>query len=153
MHSAQAKPLNTALDSKGTFEVTKSKTSLNNLLWGPIESVALAKMVRLPSLCLTAFSAVIWAIIAVNSLFSPSPYGYWAIASAVVLFLVACGLYKMRKEAAVVALVVALMGLLSGGGYLKVAADMVMLLVAVAAIRGTFAYSLLIRKPAVSRDR
>ena len=84
--------------------MAKPKTSLINLLYGPIEAVDLAKKVRLPSLCFTAFSATIWAIIAINGLFSPNFYGYWAIAYSVVLALVAWGLYKMRKEAAVVAL-------------------------------------------------
>ena len=130
--------------------MAKPKTSLINLLYGPIEAVDLAKKVRLPSLCFTAFSATIWAIIAINGLFSPNVYGYWAIAYSVVLALVAWGLYKMRKEAAVVALAVALIGLLSGGGFFKVVVDIILLLVSVAAIRGTFAYSLLTRKPRVA---
>lgn len=132
--------------------MTESKTSLNNLLFTPIESVEGAKKARLPSLCLTAFGAVIWALIALNGLYSPGAYGYWAIAYSVVLALVAWGLYQMRKEAAVVALTVALIGLLSGGGYFKIATDMAMLLVAVAAIRGTFAYALQTRQAKVSED-
>ncbi len=132
--------------------MTESKTSLNNLLFAPIESVEGARKARLPSLCLAAFSATIWALIALNGLFSPGAYGYWAIAYSVVLALVAWGLYQMRKEAAVVALVVALIGLLSGGGYFKIVADILMLLVAVAAIRGTLAYALLTRQ-AASKSR
>ncbi len=125
--------------------MTKPKTSLNNLLWGPIESLEVAQKARLPSLCLTLCGAGVWVMIAVNGLFSPSLYGYWSVLYVVVLSLVAWGLYKMRKEAAIVALVVALLGLLSGGGYLKLGADLIMLLAAVAAIRGTLAYSLLNR--------
>lgn len=125
----------------------KPKTSLSQLLCGPIASVEMAKKVRLPSLCVTAFGAAIWAIIAMNGLFSPGVYGYWAIVYSVVLALVAWGLYKMRKEAAVVALAVALVGLLSGGGLFKMVVDILLLLVSVAAIRGTLAYSLLTRKP------
>jgi hypothetical protein len=138
------------LYTKGTFQVAKPKTSFINLLCGPIESVDIAKKVRLPSLCFTTFSATIWAIIAINGLFSPSGYGYWAIVYSVVLALVAWGLYKMRKEAAVVAMAVALVGLLSGGGFFKVVVDIILLLVSVAAIRGTFAHSLLTRKPRVT---
>ncbi len=131
----------------------KKKTSLSNLLCGPIASVDIAKKVRLPSLCLTAFSATIWAIIAINGLFSPDFYGYWAIVYSVVLALVAWGLYKMRKEAAIVALAVALLGLLSGGGVFKIVVDILLLLVSVAAIRGTLAFSLLTRKPRVAATR
>ena len=138
--------------SKELIKVTKPKTSLNNLLWGPIESLEIARKARLPSLCLTALGAAIWVIIAVNGLFSTSLYGHWAFFYAVVLSLVAWGLYKLRKEAAIVALVVALLGLLSGGGYFKLGADMVMLLAAVAAIRGTLAYSLLIRQAEASKN-
>ena len=130
--------------------MAEPQKSINSLLWGPIESIEIARKARLPSLCLTAFGAAIWVMIAVNGLFSPSLYGYWAFFYVVVLSLVAWGLYKMRKEAAIVALVVALLGLLSGGGYLKLGADMAMLLAAVAAIRGTLAYSLLIRQTGVS---
>jgi hypothetical protein len=132
--------------------VAKSKTPLINLLCGPIESITMAKKVRLPSLCLTAFGAAIWLIIAVSGLFSPGMYGHWPIVYAIVLCLVAWGLYKMRKEAAVVALVIALIGLLSGGGSFNFATNTLMLLVAVAAIRGTFAYSLLTRQPGASKD-
>ena len=131
--------------------MTEPKTSLNNLLWGPIESLEGARKACLPSLCLTSCGAAIWVMIAVNGLFSPSLYGYWAFFYVVVLSLVAWGLYKMRKEAAIVALVVALLGLLSGGGYFKLGADMLMLLAAVAAVRGTLAYSLLIRQPGSSK--
>jgi hypothetical protein len=139
-------PLNqVVLRQRNLNKVTKPKTSRNNRLWGPIESLEIARKARLPSLCLTACGAAIWVMIAVNSLFSPSLYGYWAFFYVVVLSLVAWGLYKMRKEAAIVALVVALLGLLSGGGYLKLGADLIMLLAAVAAIRGTLAYSLLNR--------
>ncbi|MCK4508754.1 MAG: hypothetical protein KAU27_09440 [Desulfuromonadales bacterium] len=125
--------------------MAESKTSLSNLLWGPIESLEGTRKARLPSLCLTACGAAVWLMIAVNGFFSSSLYGYWAFFYVVILSLVAWGLYKMRKEAAIVALVVALLGLLSGGGYLKFGADLVMLLAAVAAIRGTLAYSLLNR--------
>ena len=117
------------------------KKSFNNLFFRPIESVDLAKKLRLPSLCLTLFCAVIWIINA----FSGS-YGYWAIAYSVVLSLIAWGLYNMRKEAAVVAMIVALVGLLFDNGAFRILADFVMLLFAVAAIRGTFAYSLLTRQ-------
>ena len=130
--------------------MTKSKTSFSNLLWGPIESVDLAKMARLPSLWFTAFGAALWVIIAVFGLFTPSAYGHWAIIYAIALSLIAWGLLKMRKIAAVFALVVALVGLLSGGGVLKIVSDVVMLFVAVAAIRGTFAYSLLTQQQEVS---
>lgn len=132
--------------------MTESKTSLNNLLFAPIKSVEGTKKARLPSLCLTAFGAAIWAVIAINGLFSPSAYGYWAVAYSVVLALVAWGLYRMRKEAAIVALVVALIDLLSGGSYFKIIADVVLSLVAVAAIRGTFAYSLLTRRAQISKN-
>jgi len=49
----------------------------------------------------------------------------------------------MRKEAAIVAMAIALIGLLSGSSLFKIVVDMILLLVSVAAIRGTLAYSLL----------
>jgi hypothetical protein len=103
-------------------------------------------------LCFSALSAAVWVIIALNGLFSPSGYGYWAIFYAVILALVAWGLYKMRKEAAIVAMVIAVTGLLSGGGSLKILADIAMLIVAVAAIRGTLAYSLLSQQAGTQKD-
>lgn len=132
--------------------MAKPKTPLINLLCGPIESIAIAEKFCMPSLCFTAFGAAIWLIIAISDLFSPSMYGHWPMFYSIILSLVAWGLYKMRKEAAVVALVVALIGLLSGGGSFKLATHTLMLLFAVAAIRGTFAYSLLTRQPGASKD-
>ncbi len=119
------------------------KKSSGNLLWGPIESIETARKVRIPSLFMAAFGAAAWILIAINGLFSPSPYGHWAILYASILSLVAWGLYQMKKAAAITALVFALAGLLSGGGGFKMVADLVMLFAAVAAIRGTLAYSLL----------
>jgi len=132
--------------------VSDAKTSLSNRLCGPIESIESAKNARLPALVLTAFSGTIWALIAMNGLFSPSSYGYWSIVYAVALGCVAWGLYKMRKEAAVVALVIALIGLLSGSSLLKLVVDMILLLVSVAAIRGTLAYSLLNRQAMAEKN-
>lgn len=132
--------------------MVKSKTSLSNLLCGPIESLDTARKVRLPSLYLTAFGAVVWAIIAINGLFSPGPYGYWSIVYSVALGCVAWGLYKMRKEAAVVALAIALIGLLSGSSLFKIVVEIILLLVSVAAIRGTLAYSLLIRQTKADKN-
>jgi len=126
--------------------VVKSKTSLSNLLCGPIESIESAKKACLPALYLTAFGAIIWALIAINGLFSPSSYGYWAIVYSVALGCVAWGLHKMRKEAAIVALAIALIGLLSGSSLFKIVVDIILLLVSVAATRGTLAYSLLSRQ-------
>ena len=126
--------------------MVKSKASLSNLLCGPIESIDTAKKACLPALSFTAFSATIWALIAINGLFSPSSYGYWSIVYSVALGCVAWGLYKMRKEAAVVALAIALIGLLSGNSLFKIVVDILLLLVSVAAIRGTLAFSLLTRQ-------
>jgi len=123
--------------------VSESKTSLSNLLCGPIGSIDTAKKACVPALSLTAFSAIIWSLIAINGFFSPSSYGYWSIVYSVTLGCVAWGLYKMRKEAAIVAMAIALIGLLSGSSLFKIVVDMILLLVSVAAIRGTLAYSLL----------
>ena len=132
--------------------MSESKASLSNRLCGPIESIETAKKACLPALTLTACSATIWTLIALNGLFSPSSYGYWSIVYAVALGSVAWGLYKMRKEAAVVALVIALIGLLSGNSLFKIVVDLILLLVSVAAIRGTLAYSLLIRQAKADKN-
>jgi len=123
--------------------VSESKTSLSNLLCGPIGSIDTAKKACVPALSLTTFSAIIWSLIAINGFFSPSSYGYWSIVYSVTLGCVAWGLHKMRKEAAIATLAIALIGLLSGSSLFKIVVDIILLLVSVAAIRGTLAYSLL----------
>lgn len=133
--------------------MAEQKTSLSDLLLGPIKSLEMAKKFRLPSLCLSALSAAFWIIMAVTGLLSPGAYGHWPIVYASVAALLAWGLYKMRKEAAVIALIISLVELLSGSTSLEVVKALVAFLVAVAAIRGTFAYSLLLHKPAVAKGQ
>jgi hypothetical protein len=48
--------------------------------------------------------------------------------------------------------VIALIGLLSGNSLFKIVVDLILLLVSVAAIRGTLAYSLLIRQAKADKN-
>ena len=117
-----------------------SKSSIRNLVWHPIETEEAARLARMPSLVFTVFGAFIWIVIAVVTPFQQSIYGYWGIVAAIIFCLIAFGLYKMRREAAIAALVVSLIGLIFHWGNIKMASDALMMLIDLLAIRGIYSY-------------
>lgn len=117
------------------------EVSLKIFLWGTIDSVEAAKASRIPLLFLSIFRAFLWFILTVPGLFVPNVYGYWDIAYTVLFLLISWGLYKMRKEAAVGALVIALYGLFVIGDLQQFLSNLFMLHFAVCATRGIFAYA------------
>ena len=120
--------------------MNKPKASIRNLVWPPIETEETARLARMPSLVFAVFGAFIWFVIAIITPFQQSIYGYWAIVSAIIFVLIAFGLYKMRREAAIAAFVVSLIGLIFHWGNIKMASDALMMIIDVLAIRGIFSY-------------
>ena len=114
-------------------------------------------MARMPSLVFSILSAFIWAIIAIITPFVQSIYGYRAIVFATITIIIAFGLYKMRREAAIAAFVISLIGLISHWGNIKMASDALMMVIDIIAIRGIFSYVLLTQRlhqmPEESRPR
>lgn len=96
---------------------------------------------RLPALISATFGALIWSAIAIASLFEQSVYGNWAVAYAALFCLIAWGLYKMRREAAIAGFAVPFVGIFFDWGSSKVFSDALMMIIAVFAILGTFAYA------------
>ena len=125
--------------------MNKPKAPIQNLVWHPIETEEAARLARMPSLVFAIFGAFIWFVIAIATPFKQSIYGYWAIVSAIIFIIIAFGLYKMRREAAIAAFVVSFIGLIFHWGNIKMASDALMMIVDVLAIRGIFSYAHLIQ--------
>jgi hypothetical protein len=114
---------------------------MKNFLCNSLETTETARTMRLAALILTAFGALIWSVIAVASLFEQSVYGNWTIAYASLFCLIAWGLYKMRREAAIAGFAVSFLGIFFDWGSNKVFSDSLMMIIDVFAIWGTFAYT------------
>ena len=124
------------------------KISLKIFLWGTIDTIEAAKASRVPLLVLSIFRASLWLFIAIPGLFIPNIYEHWDIFYAVLFVLISWGLYKMRKEAAVGAVILSMYGLLLNGELQQVLSNLFMLHFAVCAARGIFAYYRLNKQPA-----
>jgi len=120
--------------------MNKPNASIRNLVWHPIETEKAARLARMPSLVFAIFGAFIWFVIAIVTPFKQSIYGYLAIISAIIFIIIAFGLYKMRREAAIAAFVVSLIGLIFHWCNIQMASDAFMMIIDVLAIRGIFSY-------------
>ncbi len=123
------------------------KPTIAKFFWLPIETEETARRMRVPALAFGAFSTFVWFVIAVGNFFSPSIYGNWSIVNAALFGLISWGLYKMRREAAIAGFIVSLIGLILDRGISKTTSDLLLLVLDIFALRGTFAYVRLGQKP------
>jgi hypothetical protein len=116
------------------------KPTIAKLFWPSIETREFARLLRVPALAFGAFSAFIWSVIAVGNLLSRSIYGNWAMVYAILFSLISWGLYKMRREAAIVSCLFSLFGLIFIRGTIQTISGLSMLWVDILAVKGIFAY-------------
>ena len=85
-----------------------------------IETTDAAKIARLPVLVLSGFSTFLWGTIAfVTILGTKSTDGYYVFLYVAIFALIAYGLFKMRREAAIAYLIVSIIAVYFGWGQSK----------------------------------
>ena len=121
-------------------QVVEKKRGLKNLIWPPMNTPRKTKLVRLPALFLTVFAAFLWSVVAIAGFFSEIHNWNWTILSAILWILIALGLYKMRREAAIAGFIFSCIILVGHWGSYRVIGDVCLVILYIYAIRGTFVY-------------
>jgi hypothetical protein len=122
---------------------------IKQLIWPDIVTLEKAKRARMPALVFSIFSTCLWIALAVATLLGhKSIYGNLVFLHLTFFAAVSVGLFKMRREASIAYLVVCIVAVIfSWGQTLKLLASMAGIFVSILAIRGTFFYVNLSRKP------
>ena len=119
------------------------KTNKGNEIrrWYSIDTLEKAKITRLPALLFSIFAGLIWTIIGIGGLFGESSFGNWSFLYAGIMILIAYGLFKMRREAAIAGVILYCVGFPSNWGTSQAIQDATMIFIQGIALYGTIAFA------------
>jgi hypothetical protein len=145
-----AKPL----DGKA---MEQRQIKIKDLIWH-IKTVDAAKIARIPALVFSIFGSFIWSVITIATVFGQkSIYGYSAFLYLVLYTAISFGLFKMRRDAAIIYFVVSIVAVVFAWGHtFKLISEIAGVFVALLSVCGTFTYTRLCRngeeKPTANKE-
>lgn len=118
------------------------QAKIKEIIWD-MKTVEATKMARVPALVFSIFGAFTWAVIAIATLSGhKSIYGYSAFLYLVLFTTISFGLFKMRREAAILYFVVCIVAVVFAWGHTgKLISEIAGVFVAILSVRGTVSYA------------